>query len=90
MRCHEPTEEVTGPSCADVPLAVKLTPLGAFSLTSRAAAGVSVVARTAQLVSPTCGSVVEVLVDELEETAVSNGVARELWKSSHNIRRLTP
>jgi hypothetical protein len=30
-------EEVTGPLCAEVPLAVKLTPLGALSLTSRAA-----------------------------------------------------
>lgn len=33
------TEEVTGPSWAEVPLAVKLTPLGALSLTSRAAGG---------------------------------------------------
>jgi hypothetical protein len=56
---------VTGPLCGEVPLAVKFTPLGALSLTSSAAAGVSVVARGAQLASPTCGSVVEVLVDEL-------------------------
>jgi hypothetical protein len=51
--------------CGEVPLAVKFTPLGALSLTSRAAAGMSVVARNVQWMSPTCGSVVEVLVDEL-------------------------
>jgi hypothetical protein len=56
---------VTGPLCGEVPLAVKFTPLGALSLTSRAAAGMSVVARNVQWMSPTCGSVVEVLVDEL-------------------------
>jgi hypothetical protein len=39
------TDEVTGPSCAEVPLAVKLTPLGALSLTSRAAGRALVVAR---------------------------------------------
>ena len=31
------TDDETGPSCAEVPFAVKLTPLGVFSLTSRAA-----------------------------------------------------
>jgi hypothetical protein len=31
-------DDETGPSCEDVPFAVKLTPLGALSLTSSAAA----------------------------------------------------
>lgn len=59
------TEEVTGPSWAEVPLAVKLTPLGALSLTSRAAVGASADGIGGQLASRTCGSVVEVLVNKL-------------------------
>ena len=43
------TDEETGPSWAEVPLAVKLTPLGALSFTSRAAVAVSAEARRAQL-----------------------------------------
>lgn len=60
------TEEDTGPSCAEVPLAVKLTPLGALSLTSRAARDGSVVVRQGQLTCQTCGSVIEVFVNELK------------------------
>ena len=63
------TEEETGPSCGDVPFAVKLTPLGAFSLTSRAAAQKSAAALQIQFVFLTCGSVVEVLVDKLEDAS---------------------
>jgi hypothetical protein len=65
------TDEVTGPSWAEMPLAVKLTPLGALSLTSRAAVGALAIAGAGQLMSQTCGSVVEVLVDKLEGVQVS-------------------
>ena len=60
------TDDVTGPSCAEMPLAVKLTPLGARSLTSRAAVGALAGAGAGQWAAQTCGRVVEVLVDELE------------------------
>jgi hypothetical protein len=76
------TDEVTGPSWADVPLAVKLTPLGALSLTSRAAVGALAMAGAGQLISQTCGSVVEVLVDELEGVQVSNCAIVKLFVGS--------
>ena len=81
------TDEETGPSCDDVPFAVKLTPLGAFSLTSRAAAHASVELRETQLVFLTCGIVVEVLVDELENIIISSCVNLDLYIGSQNIRR---
>lgn len=60
------TEDATGPEWGETPLAVKLTPLGALSLTSRAARKTSARATAAQFEFRTCGSVVEVLVDKLE------------------------
>jgi hypothetical protein len=84
------TEEETGPSWADTPLAVKLTPLGALSLTSRAAGAMSANALEGQLVFPTCGSVVEVLVDKLERIRISNGPIVKLGVGSPNIRRWRP
>lgn len=80
---EEHTEEVTGPSWAEVPLAVKLTPLGALSLTSRAAAAGSVGVRQSQLERLTGSSVVEVLVDELQDGVVSDCVILELYLGSH-------
>jgi hypothetical protein len=66
-RREELTEEVTGPSCAEVPFAVKLTPLGALSLTSRTAANELACAFAAQLMRPTCVGMVKVLADKLEK-----------------------
>jgi hypothetical protein len=83
----ELTDEVTGPSWADVPFAVKLTPLGALSLTSRAAVGALALGGAGQLKSRTCGGVVEVLVDKLEGGQVSNCALVELFVGSQNIRR---
>ena len=48
-------------------MAVKLTPLGALSLTSRAARKMSAHVAESRLVFSTCGGVVEVLVDELDK-----------------------
>jgi hypothetical protein len=42
-----------------------------------------VIAREAQLMSPTCGSVVEVLVDELSGSRVSNCTARGAVGAKH-------
>jgi hypothetical protein len=42
-----------------------------------------VIAREAQLMSPTCGSVVEVLVDELSGSRVSNCTARDAVGAKH-------
>jgi hypothetical protein len=50
---------------------VKLTPLGALSLTSRRAIQGSAIAMAFQEVCPTCSGMVEVLVDELRNEKVS-------------------
>jgi hypothetical protein len=69
---------------------VKFTPLGALSLTSRAAVGALAIAVAGQSMRQTCGSVVEVLVDKLEGVQVSNGAIVKLFVGSQNLRRSRP
>jgi len=60
------TDPETGPSCDEVPFAVKATPLGAFSLTSSAAKRVrNLIGKAVQLSQHTRCGVVKVLVDKL-------------------------
>ena len=66
-------------------MAVKLTPLGAFSLTSRAAAGASAVARRAQSGALTCGSVVEVFVDKLARVKSATASVRSFVDTAYVV-----
>lgn len=82
------TEPEIEPSCGCLPLTLKVTPLGAFDLTSRAAA--SNVSEASSIIIPaqyTLSGVVEVLVQELD------GQIRKLYRQiadcdQHHLRIL--